>query len=80
MCISSARTALLAAALTSIALAVSLACAACEPPGPDHTAEKIQCLRACAAQKDTCIINAKIAAHIQQCDGQNQACVETCPL
>jgi len=72
MWISLARTALLALALTPLA-------AACGPPGPDLTEEKLQCLRGCAVQKDSCIINAHVAAEVQQCDGQNQACVGRCP-
>jgi hypothetical protein len=72
MWISLARTALLALALTPLG-------AACGPPAPDHSEEKLQCLRGCAAQKDACILGAQVAAQIQQCDGQNQACVGTCP-
>lgn len=58
---------------------LGLACAGCEPGGPDHAPEKIECLRGCAAQKDACILQAHVAAQVQQCDGQNRACVASCP-
>ncbi|NOU27294.1 MAG: hypothetical protein HOO96_05240 [Polyangiaceae bacterium] len=58
---------------------LAIALAACEPPAPDHTAARLECLRGCAGKKDACILGAQSAPQIQQCDEQNQACVGSCP-
>ena len=69
-----------ASIVVTIALLLSTtAVAACQAAGPDHTAERLQCLRGCASQKDACIVSAQSAAQVQQCDGQNQQCVAPCP-
>lgn len=63
----------------AMALALTPPLAACEPAGRDDTPARLECLRGCAAQKDTCILTAQFATQVQQCDSQNQTCFRQCP-
>ena len=63
----------------AIPLSLTQLLAACEPTGRDDTPARLECLRGCAVQKDTCILTAQSAIQVQQCDSQNQACFQQCP-
>jgi hypothetical protein len=58
---------------TMSCLGVALGCAL----GPSE--ERLNCLQACARQKDSCLLEATNAAAIQRCDLEGQRCSETCP-